>query len=231
MATPTVRQVMMIQVVAVREDVPYKEIVQVLDRFNVSAVPVLDKHRKVIGVVSEADLMARVEFVDDASQAPLFERRRRRTARKKAAGETARELMSVPAVTIGPEASVIAAARLMDDERVKRLPVVNEDGVLIGIVSRRDVLSAYLRRDDDIREEIRRDVLGRVLGLHEPQVCVSVTRGVATLHGAVGCRSVAQIAARLVHGVPGVVDVIDDLTFEYDDSPDVRRHYVFDADV
>jgi CBS domain-containing protein len=231
MATPTVRQVMMHQVVAVREDVLYKEIVQVLDRFNVSAVPVLDRQRRVLGVVSEADLMAKVEFADDASQAPLFERRSRRKARGKAAGETARDLMSAPAVTIGPEASTMAAARLMDDERVKRLPVVNESGVLVGIVSRRDLLAAYLRRDDDIRQDVRREVLGQVLGLHEPQVRVSVSHGVVALHGTVDRRSTARIAARLVHGVPGVVDVVDDLAFEYDDSGDVRRRYPFDAGV
>jgi CBS domain-containing protein len=214
----------MYQVVAVQEEVPYKEIVQVLDRFRVSAVPVIDSRRRVIGVVSEADLMARVEFADDASQAPLFERRRRRMARGKAAGDTARELMSAPAVTIGPEASIMTAARLMDDERVKRLPVVNESGVLIGIVARRDLLQAYLCRDDDIRLEVRDDVLGRVLGLYEPQVSVTVTHGVATVHGTVDRRSTVRTATRLVRGVPGVVDVIDELAFEYDDGDHVRRH-------
>jgi CBS domain-containing protein len=231
MATPTVNQVMMHQVVAVREDVPYKEIVQVLDRFNVSAVPVIDRQRRVIGVVSEADLMTRVEFADDASQAPLFERRRRRIARGKAAGDTAHELMSAPPVTIGPEASVITAARLMNDERVKRLPVVNESGVLVGIVSRRDLLQSYLRRDDDICQEIRSDVLDRVLGLNERKVRVSVARGVVTLAGTVDRRSTAQIAVRLVHAVPGVVDVIDGLAYDHNDDADVRRHYVFDSKV
>jgi CBS domain-containing protein len=223
MATPTVNQVMMHQVVAVREDVPYKEIVQVLDRFNVSAVPVIDKHRKVVGVVSEADLMTRVEFADDASQAPLFERRRRRIAREKATGDTAKELMSSPAVTIGRDASVMTAARLMDDERVKRLPVVNESGVLIGIVSRRDLLQPYLRRDDHISMEIRREVLGRILGVQSAQVGVSVSRGVVTLDGTVDRRSTAQIAVRLTHAVPGVVDVIDGLVYDYDDAK-THRH-------
>jgi CBS domain-containing protein len=87
-------------------------------------MPVLDAGGRVVGVVSEADLLPKVEFTVDKLQIPLIERRRRRTARAKAAGDTAAELMIEPAVMIGPDASVVEAARLMDVQRVKRLPVV-----------------------------------------------------------------------------------------------------------
>src|SRR6266511_3106309 len=136
MDTAKVRDVMTSNVVAVRERTGYKEIVEVLVGFKVSAVPVLDAEYRVVGIVSEADLLSKAEFADEHVQAPLFERRRRRVAREKAAGETASELMTSPAITTGPEASVVEAARLMAAERVKRLPVVGDQGRLIGIVAR-----------------------------------------------------------------------------------------------
>jgi CBS domain-containing protein len=146
MEAPTVREAMTDTVVAVREGSPYEEILEVLIRFEVSAVPVLDVGQHVLGVVSEADLLPKVEFADDASQSPLFERRRHRDARAKAVGDLAADLMTAPAITTRPDASIVEAARLMDTEHVKRLPVVDRDGRLIGIVTRRDLLNAYLRK-------------------------------------------------------------------------------------
>jgi CBS domain-containing protein len=142
MRTPTVRDVMTTTVVAVRERASYKEIVDDLVAYGVSAMPVLDAGNWVVGVVSEADLLPKAELAGDHLQARLFERRRRRTARKN--GDTARELMTSPAITIGPDASIAEAARLMEAERVKRLPVVNAQGRLVGIVARRDLLRTYL---------------------------------------------------------------------------------------
>jgi CBS domain-containing protein len=230
MTLPKVRDVMTDRVVAVREVTPYKEIVAALTRFGVSAVPVIDADQRVVGIVSEADLMAKVEFADAEAPYPLFERRRRRATRQKAAGDRADELMTAPAITTRPDKSIADAARLMDTEAVKRLPVVGDDGRLVGIVARSDLLRMYIRPDEAIRQEVYADVLGRVLCLEPGVVDVSVERGVVTLRGTVDRRSTAAIAVRLVHAVAGVVDAVDELGFDYDDTADVRRHYTFDAE-
>jgi CBS-domain-containing membrane protein len=151
-------------------------------------------------------------------------------ARQKAVGDRADELMTVPAITIRPDVSIAEAARLMDAEGVKRLPVVGDDGRLIGIVTRGDLLRMYVRPDEAIRREVHTEVLGRVLCLEPEVVDVSVERGVVTLRGTVDRRSTAAIAVRLVHAVAGVVDVADELDFDYDDTADIRRHYTFDAE-
>ncbi len=231
MDTAKVRDVMTSNVVAVRERTGYKEIVEVLVGFKVSAVPVLDAEYRVVGIVSEADLLSKAEFADEHVQAPLFERRRRRVAREKAAGETASELMTSPAITTGPEASVVEAARLMAAERVKRLPVVGDQGRLIGIVARSDLLRPYLRPDDGIRDEVAHEVLGKTMGIRPPEVEVRVADGVVTLHGSVDRRSTATIAVRLARAVSGVVDVVDELAYEHDDTEDLHRKYLFGAQV
>jgi CBS domain-containing protein len=223
--------VMTRQVVAVRERAGYQEIVEALAVHRVSAVPVLDAAYRVIGVVSEADLLAKIQFAEDSAPARLFEGRRRRTARTKASGDTAVELMSSPAVTIDPDASLVEAARLMEGERVKRLPVVHDDGRLAGIVARSDLLRGHLRPDAAIGRDVTVEVLGTTLGIGAPRVRVKVANGVVTLAGAVDRRSTAQIAVRLTRSVTGVVDVLDELTYDHDDTAGRRRHHVSDAEV
>jgi CBS domain-containing protein len=226
-----VRDVMTRQVVAVRGNAGYQDIVEALAVHRVSAVPVLDAANRVVGVVSEADLLVKIRFADDDPPARVDQGNRRRNARGKAAADTAGELMSSPAVTISPEASLVEAARLMESERVKRLPVVHADGRLAGIVARSDLLRGHLRPDEAIARDVRVDVLGATLGLSAADVQVKVTKGIVTLRGGVDRRSTARIAARLARAVTGVVDVVDELTFDHDDTPDIRRHYVFDAEV
>jgi CBS domain-containing protein len=131
-------------VVAVREQAGYREIVDALVWYGMSAVPVIDADDRVVGVVSETDVLPKMVFDGDDPRARLFGRGRRRTANHDASGDTAAELMSSPAVTIGPDASIVEAARLMEAESVKRLPVVGDEGRLAGIVSRRDLLRGCL---------------------------------------------------------------------------------------
>jgi CBS domain-containing protein len=216
-------------VVAVRERADYKEIVDALAEYGVSAVPVLDEDDRVVGVVSEADLMPKVEFAGDDPRARLFERGRRRTARAKAAGDTAAELMSSPAVTTVPDASIVEAARLMEAERVKRLPVVGDEGRLAGIVTRRDLLRVYLRPDAAIATDVMTEVFDKALGIGASDVRVSVVDGVVTLAGSVRRRSLAQLAARLTRTVPGVVDVVNELSYRQDDTADLGSRYVSEA--
>lgn len=218
-----VKDVMTAEVVSVTEQADYKEIVEKLSQHGISAVPVLDDHRKVLGIVSEADLIHKVEFVGLEPHLNLLEGKRRRTARTKAAGDRARELMTAPAVSISADASLAAAARMMDDERVKRLPVVDERGRLVGIVSRRDLLRMYLRDDDAIVEEVREQVLRRTMWIEPGTISVTAVRGVVTLSGTVDRRSTAAIIAQLCDGVAGVVDVVDELSYEYDDTADLNR--------
>jgi CBS domain-containing protein len=218
-----VRDVMTENVVAVPAETPYKDLAETLTRHRVSAVPVVDAAGAVIGVVSEADMLYKLENADREPHLRFLERKQRRAERAKATADVAAELMSAPAVVIGPSESVAAAAKLMDRERVKRLPVVDADGRLLGIVSRGDLLRIYLRDDEKIREEILDQVLHRTLWIDPSTISVSVERGVVTLAGAADRRSTKGLIVRLVAGVTGVVDIVDGMSYDYDDTADLRR--------
>jgi CBS domain-containing protein len=158
----TVKDVMTTHVVAVRLNATYKEMTARLREFRVSAFPVLDDDNKVIGVVSEADLLAKeaLEFSVPGPMGGILHGRER----AKAAAVIAADLVTKPPLTIGPHDSVSHAARLMYSRKVKRLPVVDDEGRLVGIVSRADVLSVYSRPDAQIRHDITDNVIvGTVL--------------------------------------------------------------------
>jgi CBS domain-containing protein len=207
------------EVVTVDEETPFKELVDLMAEFKVSALPVVDGDGRVVGVVSEADLMLREEFPQGPPEGHLFEGHRRRQARAKAAAATAVELMTAPAVTVGPDASVAEAARLLHRHRIKRLPVLDPAGPLLGIVSRADLLRVFLRADADIATEVRRQVLRRTMAIDPDTVGVEVHDGVVTLAGRLERSSLIPILVSLVRGVDGVVDVVDRLGFETDDTP------------
>jgi CBS domain-containing protein len=223
-----VRDVMSTGVVTVSPDLGYKQIVDLLVEVEVSAVPVVGDDGLVQGVVSEADLLHKVEFNGADVHAGLFERRRRRAAKAKATGDIAAELMSSPAVTVAATATLTEAARLMEHHNVKRLPVVAGNGHLVGIVSRRDLLRRYLRDDEAIRTDVLDGVLRGVLWLDPVEVEVAVTDGRVHLTGKVDRRSTAQITVRLVRGLDGVVDVTDELEWGFDDTT-AHYHRTFDA--
>jgi CBS-domain-containing membrane protein len=218
-------------VICVGELTAYKDIVETLVRHGVSAVPVVSGDGRVLGVVSEADVLHKMEFAGQEPHAHLLERRRRRTMRAKAEGETAADLMTEPAVTIGSDATIGAAAMLMDEESVKRLPVVDAQGRAVGIVSRSDLLRVYLRGDEDIRSEIEDQVLLRALWIEPGTITVTVRKGVVSLAGTVDRRSTIPIVVRLVSTVAGVVEVENNLTYHYDDRPDQRMRHPTAADV
>lgn len=219
MDQPTVREVMTADVVTVGLDMPYAEIAALLAAHRINAVPVLDDLRRLAGVVTEGDLLRRVEFLDEPADAThLLERPSRRAARDKARAAVARQLMTVPAVTVSPEATVADAARLMADKRIKQLPVVDRQGRLIGIVARRNLLAVFKRADADIKGEIVESILRRALNLEPDAVAVDVRGGVATLSGSVRQASKGRIAVRLAGAVTGVTAVIDRIRFEVDDE-------------
>ncbi|GGM68085.1 CBS domain-containing protein [Dactylosporangium sucinum] len=223
-----VRDVMTRNVVTVAPGAGYRRIVDLLVEMGVSALPVTGDDRRVLGVVSEADLLHKVEFNGADVHARLFERRRDRVAKEKAGGETAEQLMTGPAVTVSADATLTRAAQLMEHHRVKRLPVVDDDERLVGVVARRDLLRRYLRDDDEIRGAVIDGVLRGVLWLDPMEVVVAVKEGHVTLAGQVDRRSTAQIAVRLVRALDGVVGVTDDLEWGFDDTT-VQHRYTFDV--
>lgn len=214
----TVRDVMTTDVATVREETTYRQIVDVLAERRISAVPVVDDLERVVGVVSEADLLHKVEFIGDDDVRHIFERPSRRSARTKAHGGVARNLMTAPAITVPPDASVVTAARLMEAERIKRLPVVDDLGRLMGIVSRSDLLRMHLRPDPAIREDVVEGVLRRSLWVDPLTVEVNVVNGLVSLRGKVDNRTTAFLAAQFTKAVPGVIEVVNELGWEFDDT-------------
>ena len=206
----TVRDVMTTRVVAVRKDASFKEMAAMLRSSRISAFPVVDDARRVIGVVSEADLLVKEAVLADGTS--LLAALRHFREEDKAAGITAADLMTEPAVTIGPDAPVEEAARLMYDRRVKRLPVVTGTGQLVGIISRVDVLSVFDRPDAEIRLEVTRRVLPG-LPLRPPAgFDVAVKDGIVTLTGRLRGDHDGQAILDAVRHVQGVVAVRDRFT-------------------
>ncbi|MFF1650435.1 CBS domain-containing protein [Streptomyces sp. NPDC058240] len=201
----TVNDVMTEAVVTVTPDTEFKEIADAMERWQVTAVPVVEAGGPVVGVVSEADLLPKEEFHDHPPG--MIDDMRRLGDTAKAGSVRAEELMTSPAITTGPGASLPQAARLMAARRIKRLPVVDADGRLKGIVSRADLLKIFLRPDDDLAAEIRREVVDRLFPGSHRDVKVGVTWGVATLTGRVPDVALIPVAARLAQSVEGVVSV------------------------
>lgn len=213
----TVADVMTTDVLRARPAMPLKELVRVLTAHQISALPVLDADDRVIGVVSERDILPKL-----GQQAPRrtqwWRIRRLRDESRRAAGETVGHVMSTNPVTVSPDAKLAEAARLMTDLDVKRLPVVDGKGALLGIVSRADMLKAFLRTDDEIREEILGEVFVHLLWVDPTAVRVTVDDGIVTLSGVVEQRSTAEMAERLVRRVDGVIDVVSELDYRVDDQ-------------
>lgn len=212
--TTAVKDVMATKVVTVRENASYKEILTAMGRFRISACPVLDSAGQVIGVVSEADLLPK-EIGQEPFSGPgrLLRSSGRHGELAKAAALTAAELMSTPPITIGPEASVTEAARQMHERGVKRLPVVNEAGRLIGIVSRIDVLSIYARPDSQIRDEVIREVITGKFRLDPEEFEVTVASGIVTVTGQASDPALAPGLVSAIRRVEGVIDVWDKIGY------------------
>lgn len=214
----TVRDVMTTRVVAVRKDASFKEMAAMLRSSRISAFPVIDDAGRVIGVVSEADLL--VKEAVQAESTSLLAALRHVHEEDKAAGVTAADLMTGPAVTIGPDAAVEEAARRMYDRRVKRLPVVNKAGLLIGIISRVDVLSVFDRPDEQIRREVIQQVLPDVLHTAPRGVEITVRDGIVTVAGRLRGDHEGRAIVEAVRHVQGVVAVRDRLSYPAEGSPD-----------
>jgi len=217
MAQWRVADVMTNRTVHVQADTPFKEIVDLLEANRINAVPVVDSSLRVIGLVSSADLVSKIEFAGDEGRIRLLESRHTRTARNKSAATAAADLMTAPAITTTGRTPLVAAAKAMEQAQLKRLPVVDGLGRLVGMVTRADLLKVFLRPDSQIRCEIIDEVLEDLVGVEPSQIAVEVSDGVVTLVGRVDRRSLIPVVKRQVGRVDGVVDVVSDLGFARDD--------------
>ncbi|ELP64712.1 CBS domain-containing protein [Streptomyces turgidiscabies] len=219
-----VGSVMTTEVVRAEYGTPFKEVARLLADHRISGLPVVDEDDHVIGVISETDLMVRQAATPDPYEPPrhglglagLTRGARRQAAKEKA--RTAGQLMTEPPVVAHADDTIVQAARTMAQRRVERLPVLDEENRLVGIVTRRDLLQVFLRPDAEIRKEVIDEVLVRTLWLAPSGVDVSVTEGVVTLAGHMERKSETEIAVSMTRQVDGVVGVVGKLTYRLDDA-------------
>jgi len=215
-------EVMTTDPIAVGPETPLKDVAAILLEHGISGVPVIGERLEVLGVVSEADIIAKEAGPDPRDRRLIsWLLGGRYVDREKIAARTAAEAMGSPAITVEARETVAEAARLMTERGIKRLPVVDDDGALIGIVTRTDLVRAFSRSDEEIEREIR-EMLLEALWLDEPGLHVRVERGEVRLAGKMRRRSDAEVLARLTRRVPGVVDVHSTLRWELDDGQPPR---------
>ncbi|EME55044.1 CBS domain-containing protein [Amycolatopsis decaplanina] len=205
-----VREVMRTQVLTVKPETPFKAITVLLTSWRLSGAPVVDDEGRVVGVVSQRDLLER-----EIRHRLL---RFRPRLRRKVEGRRADELMTTPAITVAQDAGVDEAIRLMEDHRVHRLPVLDDDAKLVGIVGRSDLLRGFLRSDSGLCAEVRTEVVKRAMAIDPDTLSISVHNGVVTVRGQVERTSMIPVIVALIRRLDGVVDVRERLTAEMDDS-------------
>ncbi|MGW6691326.1 CBS domain-containing protein [Streptomyces sp. NPDC054961] len=196
------------EVVSVTPGTSFKEVAKLLAQYDISGLPVLDDDDRVVGVVSQTDLLARA--APDLHQDQESDR---------VEPPTAGGIMSAPAVTVRAEETAADAARLMTRRGIERLPVVDEEERLVGIVTRRDLLRLFVRPDSEIRRRVTDEVLGELLGVQAGDVAVHVVDGIVTVDGRVGRRSQLTALVGLVERLDGVVAVTSHVTARIDDTP------------
>jgi CBS domain-containing protein len=211
----TVASVMTTNVVTAVPETPFQELVATMTEHGISALPVVDGHGRPIGVVSEADVLAKQEFHGGADELP-HSNHADRERWYRAQGRNAAEVMTAPVRAVHADEPASYAARILGAAGMRRLFVTDHDGRLIGVVSRRDLLRVYLRGDDELRAQIA-GLIGAA-GIAPGTVEVRVTAGVATVDGQVAGRDRADAAVRMVRALPGVVGVRNNLTHPVDDT-------------
>ncbi|MGQ4360342.1 CBS domain-containing protein [Streptomyces sp. SAS_272] len=218
-----VGSVMTADVVRAEYGTSFKEVARLLAAHRISGLPVVDEDDKVIGVLSETDLMMHQATSPDPYEpkhrtrlAELAPGARRQAAKGRA--RTAGRLMTAPPVTVHAEDTIVQAARVMAQRKVERLPALDEEERLVGIVTRHDLLQVFLRPDREIHNEVIDEVLVHALGLPPRSVDVSVTEGVVTLAGHMERKSETRIALSMTRRIDGVVDVVDQLAYRLDDA-------------
>jgi CBS domain-containing protein len=206
-------------VVTVRPSTSLHELAQLLTARGISGAPVVDEVGAIVGVVSEADLLARQFGGSRSRPAPLewvFGNHVHEAERRRRAATTVADAMTSPPITIEADRPLREAAALMVNHQVNRLPVT-ERGDLVGIVTRADFVRAYLHRDDEALRTIRDDVIRGTMWLDPDDMTVEVREGTARIAGNVDRRSTATILEKLIGVVEGVDRLDSRLTWEFDD--------------
>lgn len=206
-------------VVTVDANAGFKDIVTQMSGRGTTALPVVDDTGHVLGMVTETDLLRKIEFASDPDAVPPFEPRDARAAREKAEAVTAAGLMTSPPVTISPDAGLVDAARLMSHHRLRRLIVTDEFGALVGVVSRGDLLGVFSRPDSEIAAEISDHVVRRAMSIRPESIQVQVSDGIVDVRGRLARGGQIPLMIELIHAVDGVVDVQSHLTHEEPAEP------------
>ncbi|KUL22187.1 CBS domain-containing protein [Streptomyces regalis] len=207
-ATLHVRDVMQVPAISVPGDMPFLDVAHTLAREKLSAVPVVDAGDHVIGVVSESDLLAKAAVMAEPHRHGPVGRLWQHRLYEKSHGDTAATLMTFPPVTVHPAQRVAEAAWTAAHARLKRLPVTDYRGRLVGVVSRRDLLRALIRDDAEIRGEVESLIRQHLL---DPRAAeVTVENGVVTMTGRLDKAVVPELLAS-VRDINDVVGVVDDI--------------------
>lgn len=214
----TVADVMTTRVHVASPGTEFKILVRLIEENKVSAIPIVDQRGIAVGIVSEADLLLKERRAELESATNLLHLRRHARERAKSEGLVASDLMTSPPLSIGVGATLTEAARLMQERNVRRLIVVDAGGRIAGIVSRSDLLQVFLRSDEELRDEIVTRIIPTITPDQADGVGVEVRYNVVTLHGEVDRKSDSEILGRLTEELDGVVDVINLLSYRWDDT-------------
>jgi CBS domain-containing protein len=190
-------------VITVSKDTGIRDAARLMFRNRVSGLPVTGADGTLVGIITEADFL-RLEVERQQGGTDL--------------GETVGEVMSPGVVTTSPDTEIYDAAKMMTFQDIKRLPVIDDDARLLGIISRADIVSVFTRPDDVIEDEIREDLIRRVLFIDPDQVDVRVTNGVVTFFGEVGTANEARLLAELASRLDGVLHVENRLAWRHDEG-------------
>jgi CBS domain-containing protein len=217
----SVRDVMTTNVVTVLLQTSLRDVAKLMVERRISGLPVVDEAGAVVGVISEADFLLKEQGPEAVRHRPLArvlgESRTSRSQLARLAARTAGEAMTTPAITAPPWMRIGEAAAIMTSRGINRLPVV-DSGKLIGVVSRADLVRAYVRTDEELARTIRDEVLLRTLWLDPAMFTIVVADGVVSISGGVERRTTADMIGRALRMVPGIVDVQADVTWWLDDS-------------
>jgi CBS domain-containing protein len=211
-----VRDLMTTDPITTTPDALLKEAARIMVREKISGLPVMEGS-KVVGIVTEGDFLRQEANRDQPYRLSLLEALFGEGGAEPAV-ETVGEVMTEPVITITPDATVSEAARVMSHRRVKRLPVLDDGGNLIGVISRADVVNAFTKPDEVIEDEVREDIVRRLLFLEPDVIDVGVDDGVVTLSGELENRTEAHLLEELTRRIAGVVRVVSNLTYEVDDQ-------------